>query len=77
MEDNIDAAALVAGLLGRKRERSWLVVGAVGGGMRAREGHAHQKRLKEEEEEEDGEPGAWWYGRRRPRHHHEAVSPSR
>jgi len=36
---------------------SWLVIGTIGGGMRAREGHAHQKRLKEEEEE-DGEPEA-------------------
>lgn len=57
MHDNIDAAALVAGLLERKRNMSWLVIGTIGGGMRAREGHAHQKRLKEEEEE-DGEPGA-------------------
>ena len=65
LEDNIDAAALVAGFLGRKRKRSWLVVGAIGGGVREWEGYAHQEE-EEEDGEEDREPGAWWYGRRRP-----------
>lgn len=70
LQDDIDAVALVAGLLGRKRERRCLMVGAIGGGVREWEGYAHQE--EEEENEEEGEPGAWWYGRRRPLVHLEA-----
>lgn len=62
---NIHAAALVAGRRGEKR---WLAVVAIGGGVREWECHANQKE-DNEGEGEDGRPEAWWYGRRMPLGH--------